>query len=796
MGGTVFLAVVLPNASGGMLFNFDGPQGRPQTGESRWSITRDDKNIASLVAQPLPGRPGGVIALPAQFPEPIAARTRHLPDWTRFDKLTFEVFLPPNAPKTTQLLVYVKDSELHWYQTLVQIPFEPGRWTNVSIDISATSSDWSFRDHYRPWSGYTRFGVRELGFRFFSREPYRGPICFDNVGLFRSRERIDLTTRTVTHGVIGFVTNSDSIGRYEKFEITFDLPRTYVNPFDPEEIDITAHFVAPSGAITVVPAFLYQGYLRENAQRVERLIPMGKSKWKVRFAPQELGTYRYFLDVRERRSFRTSWRSFDCKPSDSRGFVHISKKDPNYFEYDSGEFFYPIGQNVVADFDERNAQNLGIPVFRDEGTFAYDRFFTNMAANQVNLARVWMTSWWLGLEWTKKYADHYQDLGRYSMDNAWRLDHVVELAEKCGIHIMLLFTPHGHLTQQLESDWKDSPYNYLNGGFLSQPHFFFTSPEARQYYERRLRYILARWGYSTAVFSWEIFNEIDLAEYYRRQPAAIAEWIQKTGQFIRKHDQGKHVITTSLFRWNKGDMQWSLPEIEYTNAHIFDVDLPATLRSAYQHMQKYGKIFLVTECDIHPFGSGPETTETYVHVGLWSSHMMPFAGASMPWWWVFIDQRNLYHHFRALAEFSKGEDRRGKNLRFGSGRIVDLATKASVSGLGVECLVGDEGAFFWVYDRVLVKPQERSATKVPDKLGIVIAGMKPGKYTVEFWDTYKGEAFSRVEAEAGTDGNLLAALPKFKRDVAAKVKAAPSAPTPKPTEAKAEPKSKTAAGDR
>ncbi|MFH1371057.1 MAG: hypothetical protein ABII09_07225 [Planctomycetota bacterium] len=39
--------------------------------------------------------------------------------------------------------------------------------------------------------------------------------------------------------------NSSTIGRYSKYELTFTLSRTYTNPFDPCEADVTVTFHQP-----------------------------------------------------------------------------------------------------------------------------------------------------------------------------------------------------------------------------------------------------------------------------------------------------------------------------------------------------------------------------------------------------------------------------------------------------------------------------------------------------------------------------------------------------------------------
>jgi len=57
--------------------------------------------------------------------------------------------------------------------------------------------------------------------------------------------------------------------------------------------------------------------------------------------------------------------------------------------------------------------------------------------------------------------------------------------------------------------WKTNPYNELNGGPCAKPNDFFTNAKARAIYQKRLRYFVARYGYSPHLLAWQFFNEID-----------------------------------------------------------------------------------------------------------------------------------------------------------------------------------------------------------------------------------------------------------------------------------------------
>ena len=98
-----------------------------------------------------------------------------------------------------------------------------------------------------------------------------------------------------------FVTevNSTIIKKYEKFEIFLELRNVkFKNPFDPDDIDLYALFQAPSGKEIRINGF-YDDYENVN-------------QWKIRFSPNEIGTYSYRVFVKNRgkrgnQNRRLSW---------------------------------------------------------------------------------------------------------------------------------------------------------------------------------------------------------------------------------------------------------------------------------------------------------------------------------------------------------------------------------------------------------------------------------------------------------------------------------------------------------
>jgi len=746
-----------------------------------------------------PGRRSGkALAVPVRFPDEVAtlsmastgrraqrnAVARNVPVDVRWDdrnaffrwdnphRIRFRVFVPLEARGRVQVSAYVVDGHLRWFQSARLFQPAKGRWNTFHLDISPGSVDWTPLNHSKPWSRAATRQVAEFGFKVFGKEPFAGRVFFDDITITRR------LAPAPPLRILNFRVNATTVPRYEKFEITFGLSREYDNPFNPDEIDVSAVFVAEdSGQTTTVPGFYYQQYSRRLEKNREILTPLGRGEWKIRFAPRELGPYRYRITVNDGEKLVTAERRLRCVPSKNPGYVRVSKRDWHYFEFENGDFFYPIGHNIPATYNIKAAEKLGLNVLKHEGTFAYDRFLSGMQRAGENFARIWLASWSFGIEWSRRYDISYRGLGRYNLENAWRLDYVLDQARRRGIYVQLALTTFGHYrSATFEGDWPYSPYNAANGGFLYSPERFWTNTRAREYYHRMLRYIMARWGYSTTIAAWELCNEIDLVTGYRRQRPAIIHWHEDCVEVIRRYDQGPHLVTTNFAVWSRDPDILRLPVIDYSSTNRYETDVPAILQQVFQRKSQHRKPAIVTETGQDFKGSGPETTERYIQICIWSSYMMPFAGSAMQWWWDFIDYRNLYHYFRPLVLYARGEDRRGRNLRIAPAYALQSGGSEILRGIGVCCLKNDEQAYLWVYDRAIVAKELAAPREEHPAVDVLVSGLKPGTYRIEHWNTFTGEVVARAEVPAKGDV-LRFPLPPFRSNMAIKIKPAPARPT-------------------
>jgi hypothetical protein len=305
----------------------------------------------------------------------------------------------------------------------------------------------------------------------------------------------------------------------------------------------------------------------------------------------------------------------------------------------------------------------------DPGTYGYDTWLSKLADAGGNYTRLWLDPDWneLGLEKLTREPGDGNGLGRYDAQASWRVDYILDLARTRNVRVMLALLSFNSVDAQGEyASWKNSVYNRANGGPCATPRDFFTNAEAKRLFKRRLRYLVARWGWSPSVLSWEFWNEVDLATGH--DSAEAAAWHVEMAKYLRGIDPWRHLITTSCADSNGDRALDSLPQMDYVQTHSYGShDVVATIEQVTsQKLAAYDKPHYFGE-----FGADVYGKEDYrdadginLHNGLWSSVCSGSAGSAMIWWWDnYVEPRDLYHHFAHLAAFVAEVDWGRENYR-------------------------------------------------------------------------------------------------------------------------------------
>jgi hypothetical protein len=430
---------------------------------------------------------------------------------------------------------------------------------------------------------------------------------------------------------------------WQRAEFRVDHAPVSTNCFDPDLIRLDATFTSPSGRTFTVPAFWYQDFSRALVNGAEVLTPVGAPQWRIRFTPTEPGDYTLWLDLHTNSlsagmPIGTHFTVAATATPGQHGYVRIAP-DKRYFETSDGRPLHLVGENVCwAD---------------GRGTFDYDAWFGAMTNAGENYARLWLAPWFMGLEHKPGTLNHYD------LQGAWQLDYIFQQAEQDDIYLLLCFDHHG--MYQVDNPgwsgsnnfWKTNPYNELLGGPGAKPNDFFTNARARELYQKRLRYLIGRYGYSPHLLAWQFFNEIDNV-FGPLNGDDVVAWHRQMGQWLHAHDPYGHLVTTSLTGGSERPEIWSLPELDFSMYHSYYESDPGqgAARRAQSFVKRYGKPMMVGEFGTDA-GGWKIAADPYLRgfrQGLWGGALGGSVGTAMPWWWQDMQADNVYPLFAALNE--------------------------------------------------------------------------------------------------------------------------------------------------
>jgi hypothetical protein len=551
--------------------------------------------------------------------------------------------------------------------------------------------------------------------------------------------------------VLRFATSTPEV--FERVEVFVQGVPAVANPFDPELITLDLEVLAPSGKRVHVPGYFHQEFERKLERNRETLTKSGEPGWRFRWLPVEPGSHALTATlVVEGKPGVNVKGSVEVKASQRAGLARLEPRGKRYFQLDNGQPLFLNG--------------LCACWYHGRGSYDYDDWLAAYQKAGINYIRIWMWPEAFGIEWDR------QDRLHYRLDNAWRLDRVLAEAERRGVYVMLCLDYHGMFEVKPDywkgnNFWPRHPYNVANGGPCQTQNDFFTNPAAKQLYEKRLRYLVARWSAFPNLLAWEFFNEIDNEYAYLKHPDVVA-WHAQMGRQLRALDPCAHLISSSFTGGStRGDL-YALPEMDFAQYHSYNEKHPARMMAnqSARFFDQYHKPFFVSEYGTDWKGWKPDTDPHLraLHQAIWSGTFTGAAGTGMTWWWENIHSANLYRHWAALTAFLKGTGIGRGDLRPAH---FDHPPE-SVLPLGVAA--GNE-ALVWILDRAYDWPDGAMEAQPKPVTGatVTLTGLEDGRWSVEWWNTLTGEQMSNGELTA-THGALQLTAPEFQADTAARLK--------------------------
>lgn len=516
--------------------------------------------------------------------------------------------------------------------------------------------------------------------------------------------------------------NASSVGLYEKVEAGLTLSNaSYDNPYDPEQIDIRAYFKSPSDSVWEIFAF-YDNYSNIN-------------KWKVRFAPNEIGEWQfYLLAVNGDSIAQSADYNFTVVNSAYKGWMKVSPENPHYFVYDNGESYYPVGPYYP--WGVSNSDNgLGLLEENDGNFFGY-----------------WNIMYDLG----EIIESMNSGLGKYDQPKCGRIDNIIQWAEQRGMKVMLAIWPHDLLSNTVWAhQWHQNPYNTV-----CSVNDFYSDSTAWEYQKKQYRYLIARWGYSRALGMWEIVNEINGTDGWANGYTSEAtNWVKIVKKYLDENDPFNRPITAD----QSGGLYW--PEgyalVDVPNVHLYETSWDAgfpgnPLRSSYYVYRKVARQFwndfekpgIFGEAGYtNTFGDfevpSPEYTEQF-HNAQWASWSSGLAAT--PLWWSFENRNmmspDLTAHYKYFAMIVKNYDYAHKQLQDVSagGEEVDaFAMKSERDGFG------------WLRE---------IWGETPSGKMVKINGLADTSYYFHWYDTWTGKKITTT-VQLSRNGVMEIIIPEF-----------------------------------
>jgi hypothetical protein len=513
--------------------------------------------------------------------------------------------------------------------------------------------------------------------------------------------------------------NTSTVKKYEKFEVRLDLKNVGIeNPYDPDDIDVYAFFTAPSGKKMKINGF-YDNYSDAN-------------QWKIRFSPNETGTYSYQVFVNDAGGAgKSSIDKFTAVESTHHGWIKPSLKNPHYFVQDDGTSFYGVG--VYSPWGNTQSR------------------FDTYAKNNANLFAIWDINYG---GFVNDAGLIEEELGRYNQKKLGKIDSLIVILEKSDIKLMYAIWPHDLFSETVwAAQWKKNPYNQL-----TKAENVYSDSTAWVYQKKKYRYMIARFSYSRSMGIWELINEMNGTDGWAKGHHQEAlDWVEKCNKYFEENDPYNHPVTAS-FSGGFGEYREELyKRDDIPNIHMYPAqgwamkypedkmrsDMYNFAWASRRFWDAFEKpaIFGEAGADLTYFKPSDKQYHISYHNQIWAA--LTNGLSSTPIWWAYENlNADDWSQLKNLSKFVSDID------------FANLPYKTSV--------VSSEGAdVFGLNTGSKALGWARSFTK--DNISgskINIKGLENNEYEIRWFDTWKGE-YLKADKAVSKRGEMVLTVPEL-----------------------------------
>jgi hypothetical protein len=561
--------------------------------------------------------------------------------------------------------------------------------------------------------------------------------CGSNVTVTQTPPTASPTILTNLPKITAAAPDLTEVPRYESIDITLAVEAEYTNPYDAREVRLDGVFTGPDGKTMQVPGFWD-----------------GEKSWHVRFTPSLEGRWSYQLTVTDKNgTSQPAAGEFQATASALHGWLQAGNwinpaYSGHYLVHQDGTPFYGYGHcdalNILVDgFDIEKGVGL----------------FDEMIAAGENYV-----VWWPLYSMSPVNGSYDQ----YSVSNMKVIDLVVKDAQKKGVFLVFTIWDHPELRATGHS-WGAGRWETNGFSKLSDIQSFFTAEEPWAWQENLYRYIIARWGYSSAIGMWQTVSEINGTNAYDQTDP----WHKKVNDYFVANDPYRHPTTAS----KSGDVEW--PEghrtMDAPQIHLYDFS-NGTQKIDAVHAGEVlarwtGLMWDIADKPnwVGEFGApGDVYYPELFHNSIWGALAAGAAMTPAEWngggtWGEMTAAMNA--DIQRLGAFVDDMPLAALN----PSPIQILSNDPKVRGWG---MAGQDAGFFWVQDFSMEEKSIEDVRKADIFRKIVsleITGLAGGTYTITPYDTWKGTWLEPITVQCAESQVCKMTLPDFKADMAFKL---------------------------
>lgn len=501
-------------------------------------------------------------------------------------------------------------------------------------------------------------------------------------------------------------------------EFELETIDTNLNPYDDDQIAMDIELKGHKGNTLIVPAF-YDG---ENIWKFRFVLPSG-GFWKYNILLKEKGILKDYIG-----GFLEVGDSFNDK-----GDISVCANNPSKFSFTDGSIYTPMGINVAWQNSSEN----------------YVDYINKISAGGGNYMRMWLSDYGMSLFNNVSKPDDYS----LTLKKAQELDKVIESAEENGVYLQIaLFN---HELFQVNKSWCNNPFNSGNNGYLNAPSEFWSDSRAIEDTKDYIRYIMARYGYSSSVLSFELCNEITSSSGSNTK---IDAWSREMAEYIKSFTCYSPLVSSSCA--NPADSMLDADYLDFINLHIYNYTSIQDIRNKVSAMGKE-KPVLISEIGVDYNSIEGIINTDILRQNVWSGVMSGSAGGAASWYWNTIDSmanNEGYKIFGKAFDFAN-------NIPF-SECLTTINGSSSYSNIKYIGYSSSNGKWLWVYDNNAVTTINNTEPIYNTYNDVSISVSIPnGTYKVEIYDTLNGTV-KESKTTIVANGTIKVNINNFDKDTA------------------------------